>query len=67
MPAGSNTSRVMDLAKGSAAAASTTALTRIQPYVEKRYWVPGRNSSGSLLKIGRASSRLAQWRAGILS
>jgi len=37
----------MNVANGTPAAPSTSALSRIQPDVENRYLVPGSNASGS--------------------
>ena len=47
IPSGLKTWRFMNVKNGSPAAPSTTALSRIQPDVEKRYFVPGSNASGS--------------------
>ena len=67
MPRGVNTSRVMNVGKGSPAAASTTALRRIQPLVESGTSCPAQTEAVRTATICSASSRLAQSRAGMLS
>jgi hypothetical protein len=64
MPSGSKTRVRMNAKNGSFAAASTAALTRIQPNVEGLYFVPGSNSSFSFAKSRSFSPSTVRWQGG---
>ena len=65
MPSGSKICVRMNVKNGSSAAASTAALTRIQPKVEYLYWVSGSNCSGSSAKLCNPSDARSQCADGM--